>query len=111
MKWPTHVGSRDPYPVTTPSDAVRAWGTGTDNAVIARCGVDSPGPTTDSCIQVDDIDWVQSKVSGGYRFVTYGRTPALEVLVPTAASSTPGMLLPAFTAAAHTIPQGSHRCV
>lgn len=109
--WPTKVASAQPYPVTTPSAAVRAWGSSTSNAVIARCGVDSPGPTTDACIQVDDVDWIQSQVQGGYRFVTYGRAPAIEVLIPTAASSTPGLLLPAFTSAVHTIPQGPHHCV
>jgi hypothetical protein len=43
------------------------------------------------------------------RFTTFGRTPAIEVLVPDAYTPEP-LLLPAFTAAARAIPQGTHRC-
>jgi hypothetical protein len=43
------------------------------------------------------------------RFTTYGRSPAIEILVP-GAYKPESLLLPAFTQAASAIPQGAHRC-
>ena len=57
-----------------------------DDVLIARCGVTSPGPTSDACFSANDVDWVQISVSGGTRYVTYGREPAIEVLVPSSAN-------------------------
>lgn len=59
--------------------SARAWG---NPAIVARCGVVPPGPTTDPCVTVDDVDWVVQDLDDGVALVTYGRTPALEVLVP-----------------------------
>ena len=63
----------------TTSQSTAAWG---NPAVVVRCGVEPPGPTTERCIGVADVDWVQSGLDGGTRFTTYGRVPALEVTVP-----------------------------
>ena len=104
--WPRQVGGADSRPVSANSPAVRAWG---DPAIIARCGVTSPGPTADPCFGVSGVDWVGHRLDDGYRFVTYGRTPALEVLVPSRYSPEP-MVLGAFTDAARALPQGPHRC-
>lgn len=112
--WPDSVASKDRVgvQVSTPSGAtaglgrtVAAWG---DPTIIARCGVAAPGPSTE-CIEADDIDWVMSSLSDGKRFVTYGRVPAIEVLVPSAYSPEP-LVLSAFDQAAAQIPQNSHRC-
>ena len=105
-RWPVSVGNQQRVDTTSDSPAVRAWG---DPAVIARCGVAPPGPTTDQCLDVSGVDWVAHRLSDGVRFTTYGRTPAIEVLVPSHYSPEP-LLLPAFTAAAQAIPQGPHRC-
>ena len=92
---------------TDPTDpAVRAWG---DPAVIARCGLPEPGPTTDECLGVSGVDWVAHRLSDGVRFTTFGRSPAIEVLVPSAYAPEP-LLLPAFAKAAAAIPQGSRHC-
>lgn len=107
--WPSLVSTLKPYAVTTPSESVRAWGTSSDKAIIARCGVSMPGPTTDPCVNVSGIDWVQHQLDGGYMFTTYGRDPSIEVLVPNSVGTAP-LFLPAFSKAAATIPQGSHRC-
>lgn len=107
--WPSTVSGLEPYPVTTPSDAVRAWGERPESAVIARCGVTSPGPTTNTCFAADGVDWVQRNLSDGHQFVTYGREPAIEVLLPSGAHLD-GSSLAAFARAAEKIPQGEHRC-
>lgn len=80
----------------TTAQAATAWG---DPAVTVRCGVTPPGPTTDRCLSVErpdgtTVDWVQLESDderlpdharagqGSWSFVTYGRTPAVEVVVP-----------------------------
>jgi hypothetical protein len=85
---------------------VRAWG---DPAIIARCGLSPVGPTTDQCLDVSGVDWVAHQLTDGVRFTTYGRSPAIEVLVPSAYKPEP-LVLPAFAAAASTIPQGERHC-
>lgn len=64
----------------TTAQATGAWGT--PAVVLLRCGVPTPGPTTDRCVNVDGVDWIidESKAPN-YRFTTYGRTPAIEVIV------------------------------
>ncbi|MFD1718221.1 DUF3515 domain-containing protein [Georgenia deserti] len=77
---------------STTSQATTAWG---DPAVTLRCGVEVPGPTTDRCVSVEtndgaSVDWVsyqeeQPGADGGsWTFVTYGRDPAVEVVIPVA---------------------------
>ncbi|MEA5456581.1 DUF3515 family protein [Sinomonas sp. JGH33] len=40
----------------TTSQATAAWGD--PAAVVLRCGVPTPGPTTDRCVTVNGVDWV-----------------------------------------------------
>lgn len=64
----------------TNAQATGAWGS--PASVLLRCGVTAPGPTTDRCVSVDGVDWVIDESDAPrYRFTTYGRTPAVEVLV------------------------------
>ena len=64
---------------TTSAQSTEAWG---DPAMaIARCGVEVPGPTTDECVSVDGVDWISRPGDDYWQFVTYGREPAVEVLV------------------------------
>jgi hypothetical protein len=69
----------------TTSQATTAWGMG-GAAVTLRCGVDQPGPSAD-CQRFETrrgtVDWiVESNDEGTWRFTTYGREPAVEVVVP-----------------------------
>lgn len=65
---------------TTSSQGTTAWGE--PASVIVRCGVAPPAPTTDPCVSVDGVDWVQIRADEDtWQFVTYGRAPAVEVLV------------------------------
>lgn len=105
--WPADVSGRKPVDVSPSSPAVRAYG---DPAVIARCGVAEPAPST-GCLSVNDVDWVVTMLTDGAKFVTYGRSPALEVLVPASlAPGNEGSLLPVFTAAAQALPTTGRRC-
>jgi len=105
-RWPATVGGQHRVDTSPTAPAVRAWG---DPAIIARCGLPEPGPTTDQCLGVSGVDWVAHRLSDGVRFTTYGRSPAIEVLVPKDYSPEP-LVLGAFTAAARAVPQGPHHC-
>ena len=63
----------------TNSQATAAWGD--PSQVILRCGVNVPGPTTDRCVTVNDIDWVIKEGDPYYTLTTYGREPATEILM------------------------------
>lgn len=74
----------------TTSQATAAWGDG-GAAVVLRCGVAPPGPSPD-CQRVESpggtVDWiVQAGDDGTWRFTTYGREPAIEVVVPPAVTT------------------------
>jgi len=105
-QWPQTVGGQSRQTTSSSSASVRAWG---DPAIIARCGLPPIGPTTDPCLDVSGVDWVAHRLTDGVRFTTYGRTPAIEILVPSAYQPEP-LLLPAFGKAASAIPQGRRHC-
>ncbi|WP_018155467.1 DUF3515 family protein [Demetria terragena] len=104
--WPVTVAQQSAREVSSDSPAVRAWG---DPPIVARCGLTSPGPTTDPCVDASGVDWVAHDLDDGTAFVTYGRDPAIEVLVPKDYAPEP-LALGAFASAAKQIPQGEHRC-
>ncbi len=63
----------------TNAQATGAWG---DGAVQLVCGVEPSGPTTDTCVNVNGVDWViDDSAAPIYRFEPYGRTPGLAVFV------------------------------
>jgi hypothetical protein len=90
---------------TDPRD-VREWG---DPAIIATCGWPALGPTSAQCLDVDGVDWVAEELSDGVRFTTFGRDPAIEVLVPDTYAPAP-LLLPAFARAAGALPENARTC-
>lgn len=54
-----------------------------------RCGVEPPGPSTAQCVRVTDdsgtdVDWIALEGKTAWTFVTYGRVPAIEIVVPLA---------------------------
>lgn len=64
----------------TNAQGTGAWGTPT--SVLLRCGVTPPGPTTDTCFTVKGIDWLRDESKAPrYVFTTFGRTPAVQVVV------------------------------
>ncbi|PYF96306.1 Protein of unknown function [Georgenia satyanarayanai] len=78
------------------SQSIAGWG---EPAITLRCGVDVPGPSTERCITVESgdtsVDWLALEAddemvpdharreNGSWTFITYGRVPAVEVVVPT----------------------------
>lgn len=78
----------------TTAQATTAWGT---PAVVLRCGLEPPGPTTDRCETVEtpggpSVDWLVLPSSDAedtdWTFVSYGRVPTVEVFVPAEVAAT-----------------------
>lgn len=64
----------------TDAQGTGAWGE--PALVLLRCGVPAPDPTTSECLTVDGIDWVRDDSNDpNFVFTTYGRTPAVEVII------------------------------
>lgn len=93
---PHQLGALSQVPTT--SQATVAWGAG---EIIVRCGVAPPPPTDERCISVTSsagvtIDWIDPEPGselipphadaegGAWTFVTYGRVPAIEVVIAAA---------------------------
>jgi hypothetical protein len=103
---PQRLLSQERVTTSSSSPAVAAWG---DPAIIWRCGVTPPAPTTKECVAVNGVDWVVDPLDDGTGFTTYGRTPAVQVLVPKAYAPET-FALPALAAVVDEVPQGEHRC-
>jgi len=75
---PETVGGLDSR--ETNAQGTGAWGD--PASVILRCGVPSPDPTSSECLLVDGIDWIRDDSNDpNFAFTTYGRTPAVEVII------------------------------
>ncbi|MCQ9367802.1 DUF3515 domain-containing protein [Brevibacterium sp. 50QC2O2] len=93
----------------TSSQATGAWGD--PSAAVFKCGMDVPAPTTDPCVSVSGVDWISTQQDEKtWRFVTYNRKPAAEVLVdPT---RMPGATaLAALADAVGKLPESARSCV
>ncbi len=65
---------------TTDAQATGAWGNPT--AVILRCGLEPVEVSTLPCVTASGVDWlVDESAKPSYRFITFGRNPATEVIV------------------------------
>lgn len=74
---PVAVGDLDR--VWTDAQATGAWG---EPTVVLRCGVEPPAPSIDVCTTIGGVDWlVLEQEDERQRLVTYGRDPAVEVVI------------------------------
>ncbi len=64
----------------TNAQATAAWGDPT--AIVLRCGLPEVTVSTLTCVSSSDLDWlVDPSAAPSYRFITFGRNPAIEVIV------------------------------
>ncbi|WP_396452423.1 DUF3515 family protein [Leucobacter aridicollis] len=64
----------------TNAQSTGAWGD--PASVLLYCGIEPSGPTTDSCVSVNGVDWIiDDSRAPMFRFEAYGRSPGLEVVV------------------------------
>ena len=97
----------------TTSQATQAWGE--EFPIIARCGVEPPGPTTDQCIAVEtsaaSVDWLMREEDDAWVATTFGRSPALELTVPKVrADEAVGDVLAELSPAAARAPENGLVC-
>lgn len=95
----------------TDAQATGAWGD--PAAVLLRCGVTPPGPSSDVCYTVKGIDWLRHKQNSHvYIFTTFGRVPATQVVIDDTLTNGQGTIILAELAqAVASIPQSSkHEC-
>jgi len=68
----------------TTSQATDSWGD--EYPIVVRCGVDVPGPSTDTCVTITTTgytaDWIVREEPDAWIATTYGRNPAVEAIVP-----------------------------
>ena len=70
----------------TNAQATGAWGN--PAAVLLRCGVTVLAPTTLPCLNINGIDWIEDdSAAPTYRYTTYGRDPAIEIVIDSKAVS------------------------
>lgn len=70
----------------TNAQATGAWGE--PASVILRCGIEPVSVSALPCVTVGDVDWlVDDSAAPSFRFVTFGRTPATEVIVDSGKAS------------------------
>ena len=69
----------------TSSQATTAYGG--EFPIVVRCGVEPPGPTTEQCVAVSadgvEQDWLVVQDGDEWRATSFGRSPAVEVVIPT----------------------------
>ncbi len=57
---------------------------GDPSAVTLRCGMPEPAPSTARCITLGEVDWIEVAAEEDvWTFVSYGRSPATEVVIDT----------------------------
>lgn len=71
---------------STNAQSTAAWGD--PASVILRCGLPPTGPSELPCATVDGIDWLRDATNDpNFAFITFGRSPAVEVLVDSRVAS------------------------
>ncbi len=75
----------------TNAQATSAWGD--PAAVIARCGLEPVEVSELSCVSAGGVDWlVDDSQAPSYRFISFARNPAVEVIVDSERASGVGAL-------------------
>jgi Protein of unknown function (DUF3515) len=96
----------------TDAQGTAAWGD--PEAVQLRCGVPPPGPTTDPCYTVSQVDWIRADTGtgSGVRVVvtTFGRTPATQVVVDPKRVSVDDVLPTISDAVVAAMPTSTRHC-
>jgi hypothetical protein len=65
---------------TTNAQSTAAWGN--PATVILRCGIEPVEISTLPCVTASDVDWlVDESAKPSFRFISFGRDPAIEVIV------------------------------
>ena len=79
---PDEVGGLALEPTSSQATAVY----GTSAMITVRCGVEPPGPSSERCVAIDtpsaSQDWLVTEDDTSWIAVSFGRSPATEVVIP-----------------------------
>ncbi|SEJ00143.1 DUF3515 family protein [Demequina mangrovi] len=97
----------------TTSQATATWGD--EFPLVMRCGVEPPGPSTEQCLSIEGtggtVDWLVIDEDERWRAVSFGRSPAVELLVPKErAQDAVGDVLAEASAAVSRAPSNGLEC-
>jgi len=92
----------------TDAQSTAAWGEPT--VALLYCGVPVPQASDLPCVPVDGIFWLREEVDAGLAFTTYGRDPAVRVVVDNDALN-PGIALGDLSNAVSYLPTNGRECV
>ncbi|HWH98281.1 MAG TPA: DUF3515 family protein [Pseudolysinimonas sp.] len=92
----------------TDAQATAAWGQPT--VVLLYCGVPVPEVSPLPCVEIDGIFWLREEVDAGFAYTTYGRDPAVRVVVDPDAVG-PGVVLDDLAAAVSYTSETGRECV
>lgn len=82
MRLPDVIGDQSKR--ATNAQATGAWGN--PSSVILRCGLEPVTVSSLTCVTASEVDWVvDDSKSPSFRFITFGRSPATEVIVDSTA--------------------------
>lgn len=97
------------YPLRqTDAQGAAAWGDPT--VVLLYCGVPVPEVSDLPCVDVAGLYWLREDVEAGYAFTTYGRDPAVRVVVDPDAVG-PGVVLDELANAVSYTAENGRECV
>jgi predicted small lipoprotein YifL len=92
----------------TNAQATGAWGS--PASVLLYCGVEVPSASTQRCVQVEGFYWlVDGDQAPTYILRSYGREPAIDVVVDTEVTPATPALMDLARAVSYTVPNG-HEC-
>ena len=93
---------------TTDAQSTAAWGQPT--VALLYCGVPVPEVSDLPCVEIEGIFWLREEVDAGLAFTTYGRDPAVRLVVDTDALN-PGIALNDIANAVSYLPTNDRECV
>lgn len=91
----------------TDAQSTAAWGQPT--VALLYCGVPVPPVSELPCVPIEGIDWLSEEVDAGLAFTTYGRDPAVRLVIDAEALS-PGTALYEIANAVSYLPTNGREC-
>jgi hypothetical protein len=92
----------------TDAQSTAAWGQPT--VALLYCGVPVPQASDLPCVQIEGIFWLREEVDAGLAFTTYGRDPAVRLVIDTDALG-PGIALDDIANAVSYLPTNGRECI
>lgn len=91
----------------TTAQSTAAWGD--PSAALWHCGVAVPTVSDLPCFSLGSVDWIRDDRGGQVVYTTFGRDPAVQVVIDTT-KTTPSVLQDLANAVG-TLPKDGHRCL